>query len=180
MDLSTITVAQFKTRFYRDFSFANQNPVQTEAAPPPVNYDFIQDTDIQNAYNDAMPLLNQGLFSFQPGASNADAIITQGFLYLAAHCLCLNIKAADAGVNSTGTGGFPVASRSVGSVSESYSIPKDYTDDPILAQYTQTAYGMKYLAMVLPALRGNFGFAIGGAQASGSQWGNWGIGFGVE
>lgn len=170
MNLSTITVAQFKTRFYRDFTFDNQNPNPQQ--PVPLNSDIIQDIDIQNAYNDAVPLLNQGLFSAQPGAAqNTDAVITQGFLYLAAHCLCLNIKASDAGVNSGGTGGFPVSSRSVGSVSESYQVPDAYKDDPILAQYAQTAYGQKYLAMVLPMLRGNMVGIFGGAHASGQPTG---------
>lgn len=155
MDLSTITVQQFKDRFYRDFTFANQNPNQIE--PVPHNSDIVQDIDITNAYADAKVLLNQALFS-------SDANITIGYLYLAAHCLCLNIKAGDGGVNSSGTGGFPVASRTVGSVSEAYQIPAAYADDPLLAQYAQTAYGQKYLAMVLPFLRGNTFAVIGGAH----------------
>lgn len=158
MDLSTITVAQFKNRFYRDFLFTNQNPNQEQC--PPENPEIIQDIDIQNAFADAMPMINQCLFPAGDGA------ITNGYLYLTAHCLCLNIKAADAGINSTGSGAFPVASRSVGSVSESYQIPDAYKDDPILAQYAQTAYGQKYLAMVLPFLRGNMVALFGGAHAA--------------
>jgi hypothetical protein len=155
MDLSTITIAQFKGRFYRDFQFENQNP--TQGQPVPDNFeDIVQDLDIQNAFNDAALLLNQGLFACN------DAAITQGYLYLAAHCLSLNIQAADSGINSTGTGSFPVASRSVGSVSESYKVPEAY-DDPILAQYAQTAYGQKYLAFVMPYLRGNVNSVWGGA-----------------
>lgn len=154
MDLSTITAAHFKTRFYRDFYFANQNPDQDK--PVPANTELVQDLDISNAFADAKALLNQGLL-------DSDANITLGYLYLTAHCLCLNIKASDAGVNSGGTGAFPVTSRSVGSVSESYQVPEAYTDDPILAQYAQTAYGQKYLAMVLPKLRGNMVAVIAGA-----------------
>lgn len=156
MDLSTITIADFKARFYRDFKYQE---VSTPAIPTVYDSDFIQDQDIQNAFNDAQPLLNQGLFS-------DSATITTGYLYLTAHCLSLNIKAADGGVNSTGTGAFPVQSRSVGSVSESYLIPDAYKDDPILAQYAQTAYGQKYLAMVLPLLRGNMTGIYGGAHAA--------------
>lgn len=158
MDLSTITVVDFKARFYRDFYFANQNPDQARPVPP--NVDLVQDLDIQNAFNDAETMLNQGILS---GQNNA---ITIAYLYLTAHCLSLNIKAADGGVNSTGTGGFPVTARSVGSVSESYQVPDAYKDDPILAQYAQTAYGQKYLAMVLPFLRGNMTPIIGGALAA--------------
>lgn len=160
MDLTTITTDQFKARFYRDFTFANQNPNQQQ--PVPANTDLVQDLDITNAFADAQVLLNQGLFS-------DDNTITLAYLYLSAHCLCLNIKASDAGINSGGTGAFPVTSRSVGSVSESYQVPDAYKDDPILGQYAQTAYGQKYLAMVLPQLRGNIVAIAGGAQASGSS-----------
>lgn len=158
MDLSTITVSDFKARFYRDFFYANQLPNQEQPVPP--NVDLIQDLDITNAFSDAQALLNQGLLG-----SNSN--ITNGYLFLSAHCLSLNIKAADSGVNSTGTGAFPVTGRTVGSVSESYMIPDAYKDDPILAQYAQTAYGQKYLAMVLPFLRGNMTALAGGAHASG-------------
>jgi Protein of unknown function (DUF4054) len=172
MDLTTITVSQFKTRFYRDFNFANQNPNQEVPVPP--NVELVQDIDIQNAFSDAQVLLNQALFS---GTPNSDANITSGYLYLSAHCLCLNIKASDSGINSGGTGGFPVSSRSVGSVSETYQVPDAYKDDPILAQYAQTAYGQKYLAMVLPYLRGNMLPIFGGAHAAGEGYPGAGWGF---
>lgn len=163
MDLSTVTIQQFKDRFYRDFSFANQNPDPEQPVPP--NSNFVQDIDIQNAFSDAQALLNQGLLG-------ADANITIGYLYLSAHCLSLNIKNARGGINSTGTGAFPVSGRTVGSVNESYMVPDAYKDDPILAQYAQTGYGQKYLAMVLPALRGNIVPILGGAHASGSPAGS--------
>lgn len=144
MDLSTITATDFKARFYRDFYFANQNPDQQQPIPP--NIDLVQDLDISNAFSDAQNLLNQALFG------DATAIRT-AYLLLSAHMLCNNIKAADSGANSGGT--FPVSARSVGSVSETYLVPDDYKNDPLLATYTTTAYGMKYLQMVLPAIRGN-------------------------
>lgn len=154
MDLTTITAQQFKTRFYRDFFYSNQNPNQEN--PLPKNSAIVQDADISNAYSDAQILLNQGLFP--------DVLtITAAYLYLSAHCLCLNLKAAGAGVNGTGTGAFPIAGRGAGGVSESYQVPDAYKDDPILAQYAQTTYGQKYLAMVLPYLRGNITTAWGGA-----------------
>jgi hypothetical protein len=151
MDLSTITVADFKSRFYRDFTYANQTPDQVS---PPPDIDIVQDVDITNAFADASILLNQSLFS-------TDESITSGYLLLTAHFLCTNIKAASGGVNSGGSG-FPVVSRAVGSVSESYQIPDAYKNSPILAQYTSTAYGLRYLALVLPMLIGNV-IAIQGA-----------------
>lgn len=156
MDLSTITIQQFKDRFYRDFTYKKVDENGIDSIP---DQDFVQDQDIQNAFNDAKPLLNQALLG-------SDATITLGYLYLSAHCLSLNIKAASAGVNSGGTGAFPVTSRSVGSVSEAYQVPDAYKDDPILAQYAQTAYGQKYLAMVMPMLRGNMAGVIGFAHAA--------------
>jgi len=165
MDLSTITVDQFKAKFYRDFYFANQNPTQQLPVPDDVS-EIIQDLDITNGFADAIPLFNQGLFlgACKSGGNSGNANLILGFLYLSAHCMVLNIRAATAGgLNSSGTGGFPVSARSVGSVSESYTVPEAYADDPILAQYAQTSYGQKYLAMVLPLIRGNVHALWGGA-----------------
>jgi len=187
MDLSTVTTTDFKTRFFRDFAYLpvydstalynlgdvtyyNQlfykalvNGVTgvtpgTDATKWVLTTDslqnYVMDQDIQNAFTEAQISLNQSLFT-------TDATITLGYLYLTAHYLCNDLKAALAGVNSNGS--FPVASRSVGSVSESYSIPQTYLDNPILAFYTTSAYGLKYLAMVLPNMVGNIG-VVGGGQ----------------
>lgn len=147
MDLTTITVAQFKARFNRDFTYANQD---TPGAA-------VGDQDIQNAFLDAQNSLNQSLF---PGSNN-NAQIINGYLYLTAHYLCLNLRAANAGLS--GIGAFPVAGRTVGSVSESYQIPDAYKNVPWLAQYTQTTYGNIYLQLVLPYLVGNVVTVWGGA-----------------
>lgn len=207
MDLTTVTVAQFKAQFYRDFPYMptydptaiyNSGDVvyypnttqfyqaqvdglhgvapvlqydkgykyDTEGnkydsnrkywVPYKANlYDFIQDQDITNAFQEALIVVNHALFG-------SDAQVTLGFLYMTAHFLCNDINAARGGVNSTGR--FPVAGRTVGSVSETYSIPAQYTDNPILAQYTQTAYGMKYLALVMPLMVGNMAAVRGGTN----------------
>lgn len=143
MDLSTITIQNFKDRFYRDFTFktTEMGAIALQADP-----DFVQDRDITNAFMDAQELLNQGLFPDNNG-------ITIGYLLLTAHCLCLNINNANAGLGATA--GMPVTARSVGSVSESYSIPENYLKNPQLQPYLGTAYGLKYLTMVLPAITGN-------------------------
>ena len=153
MDLSTITVQQFKDRFYRDFTFANQNPTQPQPLPPDA-FDVIQDIDIQNAYADTISVINQCLFP-------NETVITNAFLLLAAHNLCLNIKAADSGINSKGT--FPISSKSVGSVSVAYEMPEAYKNSALLAGYASTQYGQKYLNMVLPYLVGNVNTVFGGA-----------------
>lgn len=157
MDLTTITVDQFKVKFYRDFKFSNlQTPVPLDPPAAPPDEDTVQDGDIQAAYSDAQGLLNQALFP------NTTAIVT-GYLLLAAHCLCLAIRSAGAGLNGGGSN-FPVQARTVGSVSESYQVPEAYLKSPILSQYTQTSYGLRYLQMVQPYLVGNMRAVWGGAQ----------------
>jgi len=184
MDLTTITVQQFQAQFRRDFPYLDaityvsdqlynagtevyypntllfytclvngtenvtpgSNPTVWQVTADNIN-NYVQDQDITNAFAEAQVLFNQALFT-------TDAVITLAYLYCTAHFLCNDLKASSQGINSTGA--FPVSSRSVGSVSEAYSIPKRYMDSPILSQYTSSSYGMKYLAMALPNLAGNF------------------------
>lgn len=185
MDLNTITVADFKAQFFRDFPYLPvydntalynlgdrvyypttklfydcakdgvmgvlpttvTNPISwSRTEPQPSIDDYVLDQDITNAMAEAKVLFNQGLFG------TADQI-KLGFLYLTAHFLCNDLKASRMGILATAY--FPLQSRSVGSVSESYGIPKSYLDNPIYSFYTGSAYGLKYLAMVLPKLVGN-------------------------
>ncbi len=190
MDLSTITVDDFKTRFFRDFPYL---PVYDNAAlynigarvyypttqlfydctvngttgitpDTPSNWtlvsdstlNYIQDQDISNAFDEAMFNLNQGLFG-------SDEQIHLGFLYLTAHYLVNDIRAGRAGVAAQAQ--FPVSSKSVGSVSESYAVPARYADDPILSFYTSSSYGLKYLSLILPQMVGNVFTVEGGTNA---------------
>lgn len=207
MDLTTITIDQFKAQFRRDFPYTpvydptiiyNTGDVAFYAPTglfyqcqadgvknigPLLKYDqgnkydadgnkydsntkywvkyiadpldFVDDIDITNAFAEALIIVNPALFS-------TNTNLTLGFLYMAAHYLCNDVQAARGGVN--GAGRFPVAGRTVGSVSETYSIPKAYQDDPLLAMFAQTPYGLKYLSMVLPALRGNMVAVFGGTN----------------
>ena len=185
MDLSSITVTDFKSLFRRDFPFIPTWDVATTynrddkiyytnglfyeaksdgiiATLPTVALswnkvpdkadNYVLDEDINNAFDSAESLLNQALFG-------SDAEIKIGFLYLAAHFLSEGLRRALQGMESVGA--MPVNSRSVGSVSEAYTIPQAYLDDPVLAAYTTTGYGMKYLTLVLPAVRGNIGTVVG-------------------
>lgn len=192
MDLNTITIAQFQAQFSRDFpyfsdiQYVNTQVYNTgdEVFYPPNNLfyqaitdgvvgvtpgtdpnkwvkyadsqdNWIQDADITRAFAEAQVCFNQGLFG-------TDAQIALGYLYMTAHYLCNDIKASRGGVNSSAS--FPVTSRSVGSVSEAYAIPEAYAKNPILSMYTQTAYGMKFLAMALPNMTGNMVAVWGGAR----------------
>lgn len=187
MDLNTITVADFKALFKRDFPYL---PVYsntklynagsrvyfdttelfydcmvdgTQGIPPPITpnwqkaiddvENYIQDDDIVKAFAEAKVTFNQALFS-------SDDEIKMGFLYLAAHYLVHDLRAASGGINGAAGVGI-LTGRSVGNVSESYGIPQAYLNDPLYAFYTSSAYGLKFLSMVLGQLRGNFGVVCG-------------------
>ena len=189
MDLSTVTVADFKSLFRRDFPYLpdydNTKTYNTGTVvyygttdlfyqclqdvtvghlPTDTAYwskydasvdDYIQDDDIEKAFDEAEFCINQELFS-------TDAKITLVYLYATAHYLVNDIRAAMQGVESSGS--FNVSARSVGRVSETYSIPQRYLDSPALSFFTTSAYGMKYLSLVVPNLIGNMGIVGGGTN----------------
>lgn len=148
MDLATITVEDFKAKFIRDFPY--WSPVYSDVAT-----NYILDADIENAFAEAQVVFNQALFG-------DDAEIRLAYLYLTAHYLCIDMANANAGLSSAGS--FPVASRSVGSVSESYMIPDAFKDNPSLMAYMKTGYGSKYLSLVLPKVVGNVVATLGWTQ----------------
>lgn len=189
MDLDTITVADFKSLFYRDFSYLpeyNNDELYNAGdrvyyAPTKLFYDckvngttgvlptvsanwdvvsdnidnYVLDADINKAFDEAKITFNQSLFTTEEN-------IKIGFLYLTAHYLVNDLRAALKGISAIAV--FPLQSRSVGSVSESYGIPAKYLSDPVLSFYTQSAYGLKYLNMILPRLVGNVVSVAGGTQ----------------
>lgn len=141
MDLSSITIADFKALYVRNFQYAPEGATYDSNSAQ-----FVYDADITKAFAEAEMVFNQALFS-------GNANITLAYLYLTAHYLVNDLITAGQGINASAD--FPVSSRSVGSVSESYSIPQRYLDDPNLVFYTKSAYGMKYLSFLLPNLIGN-------------------------
>jgi hypothetical protein len=182
---SSITVADFKNQFLRSFPYLKAwSSLKTYAIGDQVSYNssiyqaltantnktpdtetsdwqeididecnFVTDSDITNAFSEAQIVLNQGLFTSDDNAK-------LGYLYLTAHYLTLDLRAASKGINSNGS--FNVSSRSVGSVSESYGLPEWITKDPILGYFALTDYGRKYLSMVMPSMIGNV-FSVEGA-----------------
>lgn len=149
MDLNTITVTDFKNYFRRDFPYAQEPATDNVCA----NLDaYVFDFDIEKAFLEAQAILNQALFP-------DDATIRLAYLYLSAHYLANDLRTAQGGIESTGN--FPVSSRSVGSVSESYQIPDAYKDNAQVAFFSTTGYGQKYLSIVLPALVGNVRTVLG-------------------
>lgn len=185
--ISVLTATDFKTKFSRGFSYL---PVYSSATTYnlgnvayytnglfysalsngviniiPTNttywaqiqasiYDYILDTDITNAMSEAVSQFNLGLFDIDSDAINA-------FMYLSAHYLVVNFN--NAGINSVGA--FSVNSRTVGSVSESFTIPQWVTQDSILSDYATTAYGQRYLNLIKTRLIGNVTAVCGGTNA---------------
>lgn len=185
MDLSTITPADFKAYFRRDFLYLPVwDDTRTYMADAVVWYsvnemfykclengttetptddtkwelvagdvdDYVLDEDIQKAFAEAQTIFNQALLG-------TDEQIRIGYMYLTAHYLVNDLRTAMRGIQSTGEQ--LMSSRSVGSVSESYSIPAAWTDNPIYNFLAKTGYGLKYLSMVLPRMVGNIGTVAG-------------------
>lgn len=186
MDLNDITVQDFKDLFKRAFPFLPvyddtklyntgnrvyypttelfyDSLVDGNTGNPPTDADFwvkvsdnvenyVTDEDIERAFAEARQTFNQALWG-------DDDSIKLGYLYLTAFWLVHDLKAAMGGL--TGPAPSIVSSRSVGNVSESYGIPQAYLDDPLLGMYAANPWGLKYLQMVLPLLRGNVAAVCG-------------------
>lgn len=137
MDLSTITIADFKAFFGRDFPYA-----------PAGNADlkFVQDSDIQRAFDESKPGFNQGIFGL-------DSTIRVAYLLLSAHWLAFNLMNSVGGLGGGGSPG-PVSSKTVGNVSETFKISEAFINDPILGFYNKTSYGQRYLAFIRPYMVG--------------------------
>ena len=128
-----ITVAEFKTWFYRDFPYSNDDT-------------GIQDADILKAFAEASLNFNPSFFSTEDEQK-------LGFLYLAAHYLVIDIQNSSQGLGGKYEG--IMSSKSVGSVSVGYTIPDWVMGHPIYSLLSQSKYGMKYLSLIIPSLVGN-------------------------
>jgi hypothetical protein len=127
------TVSDFKNLFVRDFPYGTDPTIA------------VIDQDLTNAFNLVDLSINPALWGTQ-GA------YTLGYLYLAAHYLVLNIRASSQGLN--GQYNWAQNSKSVGSVSESFTIPQRLIDNPEFMAYYKTNYGAQYMNLVLPLLAG--------------------------
>lgn len=114
---------------------------------------YVQDADITRAFGEADLTYNTALFS------STDIL---PYLYLTAHYLVLDIQAAQAGISSQGA--FNIASKSVGSVSVSYSIPAIFQNNPMAEYLSKTPYGQKYMSFALPRIVGNVQSVEGATQ----------------
>ena len=182
--IDTITVDDFKDQFYRDFDFVDDWAAGTYNAGDRVFYlvnnkfykaksDGISSTpdtiadwdllppsglvaskDIENAFKEAKASINDAITSREDD-------LRLIYLYCTAHYLVNDLGAN--GLDSQAVN--PVASRSVGNVSESYSIPQWQLDSPIFSFYTKTSYGLKYLNLIQGYMIGVVGIAKVGTNA---------------
>ena len=109
---------------------------------------YCQDSDITSAIAEANVNFNEQLFSKE------DAKLI--FMYLVAYYLTNDFKNA-MGQLSAGI----TTSKSVGSVSESSSVPQWMLNDRLLSAYARNGYGLKYLSLIQPYLIGNVMFFQG-------------------
>lgn len=111
---------------------------------------YTQDTDIEEAFEEAKVNFNEDLFSDEKTALKI-------FLFLVAHYLTVDFQNALGGTSVGIT-----TSKSVGSVSEGYTIPPWINDNPTLSMYATTGYGIKYCSLIKPFLVGNIMLFRGG------------------
>lgn len=187
MDLNTITVADFKALFTRDFPYlpvwvdtklynkdavvyydstelfykALSNGVPVGTLPTNILYWILYSSNIYNYVldSDITKAFAEAQMNLNQELFTSDANITLGYLYLTAFFLVNDIKTALAGLQSTGSQ--PLTARTVGSVSESYAVSPYYLNNPLYLFYNKNGYGQKYLAMIQPMLVGNVGVVCG-------------------
>lgn len=140
-----ITIDDFKKFFKHDFQYLPEGEAESD--------EYVLDSDIERAILECEIILNEQLYG------ESDAALRLAQLYLSAHLLVGAIRMANSGLASAYA--FPVTSRSVGSVSESYGIPTAYLQDPAFAMFIDSEYGLRFLAMSLGRIRGHVSIAGG-------------------
>lgn len=148
-------VVYVEPNFYQSLVDNNTAPVTDSGYWQAINEnanDYVQDSDIEKAWAEALVSFNVGLFS-------EDLSTKEAFLYLVAFYLAYDLSLAQTG--AYGNIGFPATEVRVGSVSEGYYIPKVYLENPVLGFYARNGFGLKYLNMVYPKLVGNVGVVAG-------------------
>lgn len=143
MGIDLITLDDFKAYFKRGFIYASG-----ENCSP----SDITDHDLEKAKAEAEYNFNEGLFSTQEE-------LEVPFYYIWAHYLVMDVRQGLAGLGTSAS--FPVSSKSVDAVSQSYSIPDWVLNDPNNSFFASTYYGMKYLSLIRPYTLGTMRTAYG-------------------
>lgn len=134
MSYTNPNVQDFKDYFYRDFPYGTD-----------LNNNVV-DADIAKAMFQASITINQSLFPVGQEQYNI------GYYNLSANIMCQNFAQSSQGIGSQND--WMVNAKAVGNVSSSYTIPQEILDNPLYSFYTQNRYGLAYLMMVWPYLKG--------------------------
>ena len=134
-----ITIDEFKTFFAKDFDYG------TEITQ-------VSDVDISKAMVEAGMNFNEKLFD----CVEEKKII---FSYLTAYYLVVDIN--NANTQGASNNGGLVTYRQVRNVAESFKVPNWVSENPMLSQFAQNGYGLKYITMIYPYLIGNMGVVPG-------------------
>ena len=134
-----ITIDEFKEFFSKDFEYGNGEGQ-------------VSDSEIVRAMNEAGMNYNESILS----DCGSKKII---FSYLTAYYLVIDINNANA-QGASNNGGL-VTYRQVRNVAESFKVPKWIEENPMLSQFAQNGYGLKYITMIYPYLIGNVGIVPG-------------------
>lgn len=172
--IDSITVQDFKTRFYRGFNYVNNwDETKTynigEQVFYEVNNKFYQcskNTTISvpttitdwilldsNQYTSDLDIYN----SYDISNFRIDLKVVNNnnakylFLLLSAHCLYININNLN-GLSISNQGN--ITSESVGDLSASYQVPDYMLKDPSTVWFQQSKYGIEYYAYINPILQG--------------------------
>lgn len=144
------TVDEFKTYFFRYFPF---NPTGN----PVTDIKYVQDQDIQNAYDMAEINFSAGMFD-----NNGQSTIV--FFWLSAFYLAENLKVAAKGIASQAN--FPITSITVHDVSQQMQPPERFLKSAAMAMYTRNGFGLTYLSLVYPFTIGRMNIAFGNSTYS--------------
>lgn len=134
-----ISINDFKTFFNKDFVYGNE-------------IDQVSDADISRAILEARMNFNEKLFD----NDDEKKLI---YLYLTAYYLVVDIN--NTNTQGASNNGGLVTYRQVRNVAESFKIPKWVEENPMLSQFAQNGYGLKYITMIYPYLIGNMGVVPG-------------------
>ena len=113
---------------------------------------YVSDGDIERARREAVVNFNYELAEDKEAARLI-------MLYLWAFYLAYDLSLAQGGAYGSIT--YPATSVTVGSVSESYYVPKAYLENPILGFYARNGFGLKYLSLVYAKTIGNVSVVAG-------------------
>lgn len=181
----TVTVAQFKAYFNRDFPYlpvwdASKTYWKDDVVYYSTDGNFYQslidnNTDLVsvttswkkvkgdvNSYitdNDILKAMSQAIIVCNDRFGETDEEKINIYLHIIAFYLVLDLKNAQTGINSSFSG--TVQSKHVGDVSESYAIPQWVNDNPMYSIFTQNGYGLKYLSLIAPYLACTIIFSTG-------------------